>query len=619
MVDLKALKRAYVAAKKEYYGNGNTSLTDAEFDRLEARIRKLEPEWPGLQKTGVSVGKKTEVKLDKPMPSLDKIQADRPEVLAKFLGKHPEVVIMPKYDGSSVQLVYENGDLTKLRTRGDGVLGKDISYFIPHISVPKRVPAWKSKTVVLRAEAIFTKADYQKKYSGQYDSDRALASAILNRQDVARPLKDLHFVCLRVLSSALGLRSQLADLKVKGFRTARYAVVKAKNLDADILSTLVEQARSDVGYTVDGLVLSSNAPGLSVTADRPPYAKAFKLNDEESAVETVVENIVWKASSFGVLVPKAIVRPIKFGNVTVKQAAVHNAKWAMDRGVGIGAKVKILRSGDIIPKIVAVTRKAEFKLPSKSEFGSWEWDDTKTSIRLTTASKGESRVVGIARISRFFAKLDLESFGGAMAEKLYDAGYTKTSQLPGLTAKEFAELPGVKGSAVKFAKEIRKIQSGHFPVTQLMVASGVFERGLGDTLLEKLYDKHPRLFQATATAERIEKYGVPCIGPVATRKFLKDHAAFFRWMARSGAVAGTPTKVQVTKGPLSGVTGTWTGYRDKEQEALFVSLGGKVDSLKSSTTVLFYRQDGKPSGKVESARAKGIKVSQFETFVKKYL
>ena len=628
-------KALFLEAREEYYNSksGSSTLTDAEFDALEDSIRAESPKWKPLLGTGVKIGKKVEVKLFAPMPSLDKIQAGEKAAAAltkliKSVTHGQDFGVSEKLDGSSIQAVYLKGILTRLFTRGDGVMGKDISFFIPHIkNLPQKVKALRNvERVVLRLEAIVPKAIYEKRWAGKFDSARAMASSLLNRQDVSPALKDLHFVVLRVLEPSCSLCDGIAMMQTHGFETVRMIRVDKHEISEESLIKLMAKWKKDTQYETDGLVICSNATGLAITGDRPSYAKAFKVNDEANAPLTTILRIQWQPSRHGLLVPKAIIKPIKFGNIAVKQAALHNANWAIERGCGVGAEVRVLRSGDIIPKIVAVEKKCPFKLPSKKEFGDWEWDNTGTALVLV--DKQANAEVLARQFTAFFQKLELDDLASGMAAKLVAGGYKHTWELVKLlNAVNFAKVPGVKASAKKYAAQIQRIRDGEFPIVKLMAASGCFDKGMGETRLETLYEVTPRAFgkvfsnslkskaaidAATATVGNIKG-----CGPAFAKLYIEGLPKFYAWMELSGAKVAAPAKPKAAiKGILTGRNFSWTGYRNKEEEAKIVSLGGKVVSFGGSTNVLFYVPGGKASTKLDKARAKSITVIEYSLYMK---
>lgn len=621
-ISLEGRKTLYIKARDQYYNEGNSELTDIEFDALEDSIRADDPDWKHLHSTGIKVPKKFEVELLAPMPSLDKIKSDAPEGVERWLKTvakiHPQVHVSEKIDGSSIQGVWKRGKLVQLVTRGDGLNGKDISGLIPHVNLPKYIPLAKDKdVVVVRMEATIPIKTYMERYQGAYDSDRAMASAVLNRLDLSPAIRHIDFVALRVLNPVFGVAQGIEWLKEAGFLVPRGKVIRIDKLNAEVLASMTENIKLKSTYTLDGLVLYTSSQEVEhlKTEDRPKFGRAFKLNDLENAVETEIVDIQWNPSSFGVIVPKAIIKPIQFGNVTVKQAALHNAAWALHRQAGVGATVKVIRSGDIIPKIVEVVKPVKLTIPM--EKGTWEWDENKVNVILTDSSLNPT--VRAKQFTRFFQKLGLDDVAMDVATKLVAAGYEHTHQLCHLGKNDFAQLPGIKGSAQKLAEQMKRVHNGDFDIVTLMVASGVFERGLGNTRIQTLLDKSPEL----VTLEGLKALGVAgtreaaesLIGPVAAEKYARGIKAFWRWMRDSEAKVAVQKKVKAVHGPLSGQSFSWTTYRSEEEENWIRSQGGAVVPFKlTATDVLFFRTDGKKSTKVDKAKAAGILTLDFNQF-----
>src|SRR5271168_1300569 len=201
------MKASYLHAKRAYYNGDQSSLTDAEFDKLEDEIRDLDPAWSELKKTGVKVSnKKTETLLWRFMPSLSKMyDKEVPKFYASFKAPIRSWIWMDKLDGTSLQLVYTKGEPSQLITRGDGTLGGDISFFIPHLVKLKLIPASisdKSTPIVLRLEGLMKKAVFEKKWSREakgddgFDNSRNMVNGLFNRKAVHPALKDVDLVVL---------------------------------------------------------------------------------------------------------------------------------------------------------------------------------------------------------------------------------------------------------------------------------------------------------------------------------------------------------------------------------------------------------------------------------------
>lgn len=642
-------KKLFLKARHEYYNSptGSSTLTDAEFDILEEQIREQDPDWKELQSTGISAGKKRDIALVRPMPSLDKIQAENPDAVNKFLSKiaklNSTLELSEKLDGSSLQAVYVLDAkhsvyvLTSLITRGDGVTGKDVSYFIPHLkNTPVAIdlrPALRKdlpQRIVVRMEAVIRRKDFNEKWSNVFDSARAAASAIFNRHDVHAALGDVRLVALKVQFPFYGVKQGREFLKLHDFEVVRSKTVRVEDCTVEKLTAFVERIRETSKYDTDGVVLwtSSMLPEhIQDTEKRPVHAKAFKLNDVADAKLTTIQRVDWQVSPHGYLIPKAQIKPIAFGAITVKQVALNNAGWAHERGLGVGAQVKVLRSGEVIPKIVAVVKSAKFELPSAEEAGGgYDWD--KTSTHLVLRSSANNTEVTSKKFNRFFVSLGMEDIAIGVATKLADAGFTSTAQLCNLKLADFASLPGVKSSAVKYAEQIQRIRDCEFDIISLMVASGVFPRGVGETRLRTLAAAYPDLFNIQRFDESAKIHyrnyvdgaaATKGCGPAFAEALKTGLPAFASWLTEADIEVRAVKKPTTVQGPLTGKQFSWTGYRDKKQEQLIENLGGKVVAFSvKKTSVLFYQQGTRETKKPDAAREAGIAVvSNFDKWFSK--
>lgn len=633
---LAALKASYVKARKVYDNTGEETMTDAEFDKLEDRIRKIEPTWSVLKKTGSGVvGKKKPVKLPQFMPSLNKCKVGEND-LAKFVGKAKKfdtgLVVMDKLDGSSVFASYVKGELAMLATRGDGETGKDITFLAPNLTrLPKGVSS--AFTGEIRMEAVITKKVFAKKWADEgFSSARAMVSGVLNRQgtgeiDFAMP--DIHFVCLRLLTlngRPEKLHTGLALLHKIGFEVVNFSALPRMHETEEALVTRLVTSVKNSLYDMDGLVVHADTSALPEENDKPDFAFAFKQDlDVDSAPQTTVREIVWKVSAFGTLVPKAIVDPVDFDGVTVKQCALHNVSWAIEKGVGVGAVVGILRSGEIIPKIVKVYKKAKLKMPDRSVYGEYEWDATGTNFVLVKGTE-TSTEVSVQVLNRFFRHCELDAFGPSLAAALVGAGYTTTDKLVTMSSAEdwLGEVTDSATMAARYAKEICNYRvNASLPAT--MAASGCFNKGVGRTRIQSLLTAHPKLFSSITFPTEAKRSGkevselaksTPGCGNVFATALLDGWPAWVNWLVKSKMTFASPKRKVPVTGKLEGALVSFTGYRDAEQEAWISENGGTVVSFGAKTNILLFKSGGKASGKVASAQAKGIKVMQFDQLKK---
>lgn len=623
-------KKLYKKAKIAYYDTDTALMSDAEFDRLEDEIRKADPKWVGLKKTGAFVGKKSAVVLAEPMASLDKVKPENPKASSLLDGiskRYPGYGfgVSPKLDGASIQSVYQHGKLVSLATRGDGTKGKDISHFISHVSLPKKIPF--KGYLVLRHEAVLNKKIFEKKYSSEFDSARAVASGVFNRHNLHPAMKDVHLPVLRVLnmdSCHLSLTEGWDLAKKLGFEVVPYKWFSDVPSITYLTALLAKQRQTSL-FELDGLVVASDKPGLLLSAEKPDWAKAFKVDDYAEAPTTTITDIVWKASSFGVLVPKAVVDPVMFGNVTVRNVAVHNPKMAVEKGYGIGAVVRIIRSGDIIPKIIEVVKPAKFKLPDPKKVGDYEWDETRTNIVLV----GDSSETKTQTLKRMFVNLDMNFCGPGLAAQLVEAGIDSPRKVMALTelklkSKNIAGLGPSKQKAL--IEAISNIRKGTATLDKLAVASGAFTKGVGTTRVRTLQSLHPELLKIEAwdtKAAELESVEVIAttkgLGPAFASTFAKGAKRFIQFLEATGTQVARPVKKVQKSGKLTGINVSFTGYRSREQEADIESFGGEVVPFGSRTTVLLFDPNGKASSKVEKAKGKGVKVLTWSKFREEFL
>lgn len=635
-VPLEKRKKLFKKARKIYYNSqGKKNLmSDEEFDALEDSIVDDDPKWSELKKTGAPVEKKKKVKLEYFMPSLGK---KTPKDAQDFLNSNQatRIAISEKLDGTSLQVGYDKGQPVYCYTRGQAdptkdthsQEGGDISYVLHHLKIPQKI-AYK-KHMVLRCEGIFTKQAFQK-YSKEsigdegFDNARNAASGILNRSSdkTHSAIKDLRVVVVKMLSPWVEPSKGLRAAKKMGFKVVAFKSVPAKKVTVDKLVKLYEKRKKKSKYHMDGLVLSWDKVNPKYTSDKPKWEIAFKVPQGlDEAPTATVKSIFWKTSSFGVLVPKAILEPTMFEGVTVKQATLNNARWMIDRKIGPGARVKLIRGGEIIPKIIGVVKPGKIQLPEKSEFGKYTWDENKTHLVLVDKDKSED--VQIRNIVRFFSKMKVEFMKEKTIRKLYNSGINTIKKMLTVTPDQLLEIEGVKEkSANKFYNEIQRFLSEGAFLPKLMEGSGVFQKGMGAkriVQIQKTYGDVLAFAEYSRDEIREKLDTVPMFGGSSTEAFIEGIYKFKKWFDKQGIKIKKPEKVKKASNKLNGIQVTWTGYRSRDEEEVVTKNGGEIVSFGGSTQVLLISPAGKTSSKPEKARARGIDVMTWEQFEKKYL
>jgi len=619
--NIETAKKKYVKAKEAYY-NGQPVMTDAMFDSLEDEIKRIDPKWKELKKTGVKVAnKKTEVPLEEFMPSLNKMY---PEDVTKFYKRSSSRKVvywidMDKLDGTSLQLIYHHGEPVRLITRGDGTNGGDISFFIPWLvklgRIPERISA--RNRVVFRVEGVMQKRVFQKYWSSKYDNARNLVNGIFNKKEQHEALKHVDMVVLGVYGRALS--SGLQDAMEWGHQVVDHIVTELE-FNAEDHKEFLEIRRKVSLYEIDGTVRGpSNWVMKYASADKPKEVIAFKLNDEESAAEVEALEEIWEKTRLNRWSCKIRIKPTVMDGVTVTYVTAHNPGWMKDMGVGRGAILKVLRSGGVIPKIVGVVKKAKFKGPP----GEYELRG-----RFFYAAE-EDKATRVQKIHHFLTTLGIEFLAEKTIEKLYDVGYIglyNYIELGSCKTLDWGK-SGIKNAKlgdnlkIKILEELHRVLSRQINLKKLMVASGCFENGIGERKLKLLEDagiSMSDLLLGKWNSQAI--LAIKGFSDKTTRALIEGLIFFKKWFEpyrKTLSVDGSlPTVKKAKAGKLAGVTVVWTGYRDKKEEALVEMDGGEVaSSFSSKTTVLLYKEGGKASTKVAKA---GDRAMTWEQFQKRY-
>jgi NAD-dependent DNA ligase len=335
----------------------------------------------------------------------------------------------------------------------------------------------------------------------------------------------------------------------------------------------------------------------------------FKENlSADTAPVATVKQLHWDVSSHGYLVPRVEIFPLDFGGATIKFASGYNARFVIDNKIEKGAKVALVRSGDIIPKILKVIKLSTIKVVAPKTFGDYAFD--KTRVNLILLNPKENPTVRIKRLERFFSTLEIDFIKIGLVTKFYNAGFTNLSKILTATSKDFLKIEGVKDSlAQKLFDSIHsKIDKGVLlPV--LMEASSMFPRGIGEIRLTAV-DKSIGLeklskLDADNAVKRLS--AVPGFSSITARQVVKGLPLFYKWLSIV-KIAVKKQEYVSKSGKLKGLNFSFTGYRSKDEEAIIDKNGGSVIPFGSKTNYLLVVENGKASSKIDSAKEKGIKV-----------
>lgn len=361
------------------YRSGAAMMSDIEYDSMLEQFKNLVSEDEYLEFTNslnegaIETGEK--VKHPFIMGSLSKLKYETPVEVKEFIDKHcPCLIASAKVDGISCRLHYENGQLTSASTRGDGYEGISLTDKIKFVKcVPKVLGTGKFgdeyKNIDIRGELVILKDDFAT-MSG-FANARNACAGIMNRKDWnVDDVSKITFVAYTILGDKFTKEAQFAYLNSWGgfcvawnkqFRTYEFLYKSAD----EVAKTMFEYASQEFEYETDGLVLC-NATYRNEEKYRPDECKAFKINQQKAITKLI--DIEWSGpSKLGTFCPVALIEPVELGGAVISKATLHNVDFIEKLNIDFGDEVEIVRSGDVIPRIMRVVKKLNKKV-NNNEF-----------------------------------------------------------------------------------------------------------------------------------------------------------------------------------------------------------------------------------------------------------
>jgi DNA ligase (NAD+) len=357
-----------IVVLRDAYYRGSPEVADAEYDTIEDELRRLveanpelAPDPNPLEQVGGPAVLHAPIRHSRPMLSLEK--ATKPEQVVAFFDRFPgqPVVVMPKLDGLSLAVVYENGRLARAVTRGDGTPGDDVTLLVRALTdgIPGRVDA--PGRVEVRGEAVMLRTTFAAYNEVHPDkpliNPRNAAAGTLRAKDPATVAgRRLQFFAFDLYTDPDSAETDLdGALRTLGFTAADMQHCADAEAAQEVI-TAIEQQRNNLDYDLDGAVLrlaDRDAYAAAGTRSSSPRgALAFKFAAEEKT--TVLSDVVWDVGKTGKIAPVAWLEPVFVGGTTVTRATLANQEVIRARGIKIGDTVLVRRAGDVIPFVAGV-------------------------------------------------------------------------------------------------------------------------------------------------------------------------------------------------------------------------------------------------------------------------
>lgn len=642
----------------DYY-NGESEISDADFDRLWDELCELDPENPVFKKVGADSSSNFE-KASHVMPMGSQEKAANPDQFLEWVKKHnyDEFLVEYKLDGASLELQYENGLLKKAVTRGDGSIGDDITKNARKMKGVKSVltDPETSETVDfsggIRGEVIMTHSVHKELYSDKANCRNA-ANGLMKRKD-GEGSENLVLITYDAL--ALEGKSPFSDeegkivwLKKMGFETSPLKICKSAEEVIAYRAEITEK-RKNLEYDIDGLVIKERRIDLDdAKRARPDRQIAFKFSLEEAV--SILREVEWSKNG-GTYTPVAIFDEVELNGTKVTRASLANPDTMKNLGVKIGSHVLVVKRGEIIPKIERVVFASGMgaadasERPTVGERGQPDPNESEggrpieipevcetcgtalvnEGTRLYCPNKDCPKRV-LHQLLKWQDVVDIRDFGVTLIENLFNDGRLKSiSDIYTLTKEELVpyfltEESKAKGKESLGAEKVYNSIQSHREVKLTTFLAGFDIEGFGETMAEKLveagFDTLDKLISATVD----EIAGVYMFAEVSARAFvegMKENAEEMKYLSEN------VLKIRENGGgKLSGLSFCFTGelsMKRADAENLVKENGGSIkSSVTKDLSYLVTNDTSSGSSKNVKASKLGIPVideKQFMDFLK---
>lgn len=644
---------------KKYYDEDNPEISDFEYDMLMLELRNLENQYPDLitsdsltQHVGGTVKEGFEkVEHEVPLQSLQDI-FDFNELYAfdervrKTLEKEEnsnkekvKYIVETKIDGLSVSLEYKNGIFVRGATRGNGLVGEDITENLKTIkNIPKKIK--EPIDIIVRGEVFIGKRDFEKMNEEREENEESLfanarnaAAGSLRQLDSSiaaqRPL-DIYIFNVQK-SDTIEFKSHIESLRYLekiGFN------VNPVKIECNTISEVIKEInyigenRENLSFGIDGAVIKvddlKQREVLGTNYKTPKWAIAYKYPPEQK--ETLLKDIVFQVGRTGAITPMAILEPVKVAGSTISKTTLHNEDFIKEKDLRIGDTVVIQKAGDVIPEVVKVIKEKrignekEFEMPKKCPVCGAD------AVR----EEGEAavRCIGIECPAKQFRNIlhfvsreamNIKGLGDSIIEELLNRGLIRNiADIYKLTLEDLASL---KKNGKKFAQNlidsINESKKNEF----YRVINGLGIRHIGVKAAKQLAKKYKNIDELqNASYEsllEIDDMGEIMAQSVyeffsqAQTKDLIEKLKKYDINLKAEDITQVDNRFE---GMVFVLTGSLENYSRKEAEKIIESYGGKTSSsVSKKTTYVLAGEDG--GSKLTKAQTLGITIISEEKFL----
>lgn len=627
------LEKILTKLSEAYYNTSTPLVTDIVFDDLKDVLYKRNPKAAFFDNIGAEEYDKTaRVKLPYSMFSLNKVKPDNGEFekwIKKYKGKY---ILSDKLDGISGMVVNKNNKL-KLYTRGNGIEGRDISNLLEYINFNgKNVP----NNFAIRGELIISKNNF-KKISDQFKNARNCVAGLINSKSInVEQLKLVDFICYSIINPKLKMSKQLKMLNELKINTVPY--IKVEKIDVDYMINYFKKRRKESKYDIDGIVICDNSKMYEISKDgNPKHNVAFKSIQKDQSMITEVLNVEWNVSRFNVLKPKIQIKPINISGVEINYATAHNAKFIVDNVIGKGSLIKIIRSGDVIPKICEVLSPAKNGKPQMPTI-KYKWNETEVDIIIDASKQSDkskqetNRDVLIKQLTNTMQVLKVKYFSEGFITRLVDNNINTLLKIINIKESELKEIIGENMGFKIYNNLINSLQTTK--LYTLMAASNSFDKGIGLKRIKLIFNNIPDIMENNySNKELYDKIiSINSFNDITANIFITGFNNFKKYFNKLSTkqtkvnlkyLINPTNKDKVIENINSNFNGkkvVLTGFRDEKIQNYIEENGGTLtSSISENTYMVICKDKNAVTAKLIKAKELNIPVILKDKFYSKYL
>jgi NAD-dependent DNA ligase len=616
----------------KYYNENISLLGDEVFDYIKDYYEK---KFNKKIKIGAPIINISKVRLPYFMGSLDKIKPST-NALEKWLSKYEgPFVLSEKLDGISA-LLYKNNNKVSLYTRGDGNEGQDITHILKHININTE------KLIngdAIRGELIISKNNF-KSIKEQTTNARNTVSGFVNtKKPNPKMLKLVDFVPYWVLNPSLKQIDQMKYIESKKFPNKHVEYTIKEKITNEELSTMLLKSRKNALYEIDGIVVIDSSKHYPIIPDtNPEFGFAFKQVLDDQKAETTVIDVIWEISKDKYIKPKIQIVPVEISGVEINFATANNAKFVVDNKIGLGSKIEIIRSGDVIPKIEKILSSSTSGKPKMPSI-EYEWNETKVDIIAINLVDDDNDKLIIKKLAFFFSTLNIKYMGEGTITKFVINGYNDLWKIL-LADKEKIKL--INGLGSKSVENIyASIDEGlqNVDLAKIMSASLIFGRGVGTKKFKSITDVYPNIIDIYKKKGKSEINklinSISGFDTKTTNKivnYMDDFIEFYNKLIKIKPEIIKPeinnntenksnkNKKSLLYPNINNFTDkkiVMTGFRDKELAQELENFGVKIsETVSKNTDLVIAKNINDNSEKIKKAQNLNIQIISKDDFIK---